>query len=318
MDTKFRVETWPEGVISLPPDAALMQQFKRQGNFNVKMPVPVMRAMVHLATRFMTHRLYKGTFRHRYQKMNGEGGEIGMRIVRPDTDEVLPAVLYFHGGGGMLTDSSSYLRVMKNIAYHAHAAVAGVDYRRAPEAPYPAGLSDAVAALQWMYDKAGKYGFDPKRISIAGDSAGGNLAAGLALRNLHGARLPIYRQILINARVTHRQHFPSISKYAEGYGLTRTAMDYFEGKYFRDPSDAAGSYASPLSAPDLRGLPPALVITSEYDPLRDEGEAYAAALHSAGVPVQAVRFAGMAHTMVVFGATKPAATYCLQLIKGCM
>lgn len=95
-------------------------------------------------------------------------------------------------------------------------------------------------------------------------------------------------------------------------------MDYFEGKYFRDPSDAAGSYASPLSAPDLRGLPPALVITSEYDPLRDEGEAYAAALHSAGVPVQAVRFAGMAHTMVVFGATKPAATYCLQLIKGCM
>lgn len=318
MDTTFRVGTWPEGVISLPPDAALMQQFKRQGNFNVKLPVPVMRGMVHLATRYMTHRLYSGAFRHRYQQLKGEGGETGLRIVRPDTSEVLPAVLYLHGGGGMLTDSSSYLRVLKNIAYHANVAIVGVDYRRAPEAPYPAGLNDAVAALHWMFDNAAKYGFNPNRISIAGDSGGGNLAAGLALRNLHGARLPVYRQILINARVTHQQHFPSISEFAEGYGLTRTAMDYFEAKYFKVPADAADIYASPLSAPDLRGLPPALVITSEYDPLRDEGEAYATALHKAGVPVQAVRFAGMAHTMVVFGASKPAATYCMQLIKDCV
>jgi acetyl esterase len=314
MKTALRVETWPEGVVSLPPDAGLMQQFKRQGNFNVKLPLVVMRAMVHLATRLMAPRLYRGAFRSRYAKLTVQGRKVGLRILRPDTDEVLPAVLYIHGGGGLLTDSASYLRVMKNIAETAHAAVVGVDYSRAPEHPFPAGLNDALAALAWMHNNAAACRFDGSRISVAGDSAGGNLAAGLALRNRNGAGLPIYKQILINARLTHRQHFPSIDQFSEGYGLTRTGMEFFASRYFRDPADAHDVYASPLDSGDLRGLPAALVITSEYDPLRDEGEAYAAALDAAGVPVRAVRYAGMAHTMVVFGATRDAAAHCMQLI----
>lgn len=314
MRTPFRVETWPEGVGSLPPDAQLLKQFKRQGSFNVHLPVIVMRAMVHLATRLMTPRLYGGSFRTRFLRMPSGNRRVGLRMVRPDTDAVLPAVLYLHGGGGLLTDSASYLRVMKNIAFAGNAVVVGLDYSRAPERPFPAGLEDAVAALQWMHDNAAGFHFDPARISVAGDSAGGNLAAGLALRNRDGAQLPVYRQILINARLSHTQRFPSMAQFAEGYGLTGAAMEFFESRYFRQPADAAEVYASPLGASDLGGLPPALVITSEYDPLRDEGEAYAAALHQSGVPVQAVRFAGMAHTMVVFGATKTAAAQAMRLI----
>ncbi|MGE7777674.1 alpha/beta hydrolase [Chitinophaga sp. NPDC101104] len=314
METSFRVGTWPEGVASLPPDPALMKQFRRQGSFNPKMPLALMRGMVHLATRFMAPRLYEGDFDCRYLHIPVQNQLLGLRIVRPAGCGVLPAVLYLHGGGGLLTDSSSYLRVLKNIAFAANAAVIAVDYRRAPEHPFPAGLDDALAALAWAHNNASAFQFNPRRISIAGDSAGGSLAAGLALRNRDGLQLPVYRQILLNARLSNVRHFPSIDQFAEGYGLSRAAMDYFSSRYFRRPADAHSVYASPLDAPDLRGLPPALVITSEYDPLRDEGEAYAAALHRAGVPVSAVRFAGMAHTIVVFGATKTAAEKGLELI----
>lgn len=314
MSTTFRVGTWPEGAASLPPDPGLMKQFKRQGNFNVHLPLPIMRGMVHLATCLMAPRLYKGSFQQHYHRISVQNRQVGIRIVRPAGESVLPAVLYLHGGGGLLTDSSSYLRVLKNIASTGNVAVAGLDYSRAPEHPFPAGLDDAVAALQWLHGNAAGLRIDPNKISIAGDSAGGNLAAGLALRNRDGARLSIYRQVLLNPRVTHARHFPSMGQFSEGYGLTRAAMQFFESRYFRYPADAANVYASPLDAPDLRGLPPTLILTSEYDPLRDEGEAYAAALHQAGVPAEAVRFAGMAHTLVVFGATKSAAAKALQLI----
>ncbi|WP_341834612.1 alpha/beta hydrolase [Chitinophaga pollutisoli] len=314
MSTTFRAGTWPEGAESLPPDPGLMKQFKRQGNFNIHLPLSVMRGMVHLATRLMAPRLFKGSFQQQYHRMSVEDRQVGVRIVRPAGAGVLPALLYLHGGGGLLTDSSSYIRVLKNIAAAGNVAVAGLDYRRAPEHPFPAGLDDAMAALHWLHANASDLKIDPDKISIAGDSAGGNLAAGLALRNRDGAGLPVYKQVLLNARVTHVRHFPSMGQFAEGYGLTRAAMQFFESRYFRYPADAANIYASPLDAPDLTGLPPALILTSEYDPLRDEGEAYASALHQAGVPVIAVRFAGMAHTVVVFGATKSAAAKALQLI----
>lgn len=270
--------------------------------------------MVHLATRFMAPRLYRGEFRSQYIRFTVQDRQISLRVIRPDTDAELPAVLYLHGGGGLLTDSSSYIHVLKNIAHAAQAAVVAVDYRRAPEHPFPAGLEDAEAALQWMFQNAQAFRFDLKRISVAGDSAGGNLAAGLALRNANDKQLPVYKQILLNARLTNIRHFPSMEEFGEGYGLTQVGIDFFASKYFRNPADARHAHASPLDAPDLRGLPPALIITSEYDPLRDEGEAYAVALQQAGVRVKAVRFAGMAHTIVVFGATKDAAAHAMQLI----
>lgn len=314
MDPSFRVGTWPEGANSLPPDAALLRQFKKQGSFNPRMPLWLMRGLVHLATRWMAPRLYRGRFHHQYLRLPAQGRQIGLRIVRPAGSDTLPAVLYVHGGGGVLTRSASYLRVLKNIAFAAKTAVVAVDYRRGPEHPFPAGLDDAAATLQWIHDNAFALKLDPQRISVAGDSAGGNIAAGLLLRNRDRFQLPVYKQILINARLTHIRHFPSIDAFGEGYGITRNAIEFFSSKYFSSPSSSRNAYASPLDAPDHRGLPSALIITSEYDPLRDEGEAYAAALHQAGVPVKAVRFAGMAHTMVVFGATRSAASHAMQLI----
>ena len=227
---------------------------------------------------------------------------IPIRIYTPAGDGPFPCLVYFHGGGWVVCDLDTHDVVCRAIARRAGAVVVNVDYRLSPEAKFPAAVDDAYAAVQWVAANAGRLGVDAHRMGVGGDSAGGNLAAVMCLRarDESGPRLAL--QVLVYP-VTNLASFdtPSYREFGDGYYLTRAEMEWFRGHYLARGEDALNPYASPLLAEDLRGLPPALVITAECDPLRDEGEAYAKRLAEAGVEVAGVRYTGMIHPFFSLG-----------------
>jgi acetyl esterase len=182
------------------------------------------------------------------------------------------------------------------LARRAGAVVVAVDYRLAPEHRFPAAVVDCCAATQWVAANAERLDIDPRRIAVGGDSAGGNLAAVISLKFRDEGGPALALQVMVYP-VTNLASFdtPSYQEFAEGYYLTRAEMEWFRGHYLESAGDGFNAEASPLLAPDLRGLPPALVITAECDTLRDEGEAYARRLAEAGVEVTCTRYAGMIH-----------------------
>jgi acetyl esterase len=184
----------------------------------------------------------------------------------------------------------------RNLCAGAGCVVVSVDYRLAPENKYPAGLDDCVFATHWIAEHAGELGGSADRLAVCGDSAGGNLAAAAALRIRDEGGPSIVGQLLIYPVANyHTPGTPSYRENADSYGLTRDTMIWFWDHYLTDPSEAALPYVSPLRARDLSGLPPALVVTAEYDPLRDEGEHYAEKLRTAGTPAITSRWDGMNH-----------------------
>jgi acetyl esterase len=184
----------------------------------------------------------------------------------------------------------------RNLCAGSVCVVASVDYRLAPEHKFPAGIDDCLHATRWAAAHAAELGADPRRIAVAGDSAGGNIAAVTALRVRDEGGPALCGQLLLYPVTDyHTPGTPSYQENAEGYGLTRDTMKWFWGHYLRDPSEGTHPHAAPLRAPDLSGLPPALVITAEYDPLRDEGELYGRRLEQAGVPAEIIRYDGMMH-----------------------
>lgn len=228
----------------------------------------------------------------------GPAGAIPLRLYRPDTDKPCPALVYLHGGGWVLGDIPTHERFCTEIVNGAGCAVVSVDYRLAPEHKFPAAAEDAFGAMQWVMVGGGQFGIDSARVAVGGDSAGGNLAAVAALMARdRRAPLPVC-QILIYPITDCDFDRPSYRDNAEGYLLTRSTMQWFWQCYVGSDSDMLHPYASPLRAEDLSGLPPALVITAQYDPLRDEGEAYAARLKEAGVPVALTRYDGMIHAFI--------------------
>jgi acetyl esterase len=196
----------------------------------------------------------------------------------------------------VVCDLDTHEAVCRAIARRARAVVVAVDYRLSPEHKFPAAVEDSYAATVWVAASAGRLGIDPRRIAVGGDSAGGNLATVVALKCRDGGGPPLALQVMVYP-VTNLDSFDTASyrEFAEGYNLTRSEMEWFRACYLARPEDGAHPHASPLLAPDLRGLPPALVITAECDVLRDEGEAYAKRLEEAGVPVTCTRYAGMIH-----------------------
>ncbi len=230
------------------------------------------------------------------REIPGPLGPIPIRIYTPDADPDRPALVYFHGGGWVLCDLDTHDAECRAIARRAGAVVIAVDYRLAPEHKFPAAIEDSFAATQWVASNAQSLGVDPTRISVGGDSAGGNLAAVISLRARDESGPALAGQILVYP-VTNLAAFdtPSYREFAEGYYLTLAEMEWFRDSYLRTPADGSDPHASPLLAPDLAGLPPALVITAECDVLRDEGEAYAKRLEHAGVAVTVTRHAGMIH-----------------------
>lgn len=226
------------------------------------------------------------------------GTELAVRISVPVGDPPFAVCLYFHGGGWVLNNLDTHDDLVRRLTADSGCVFVNVDYRLAPEHKYPAALEDACTALNWVYEHADEIGCDRARIAVAGDSAGGNLAAALCLmsRDRGGPRISF--QALIYPITDCNFERPSYLENGEGYFLTRREMIWFWNHYVASPEQMLEPYASPLRASSLQDLPPALVQTAEYDPLRDEGEAYAIALRNAGVNVTLYRFDGMIHAFV--------------------
>jgi acetyl esterase len=231
----------------------------------------------------------------------GPGGPIPARLHRPAATGTLPVLVFFHGGGWVVGDIESHDTGCRHLANRAECAVISVDYRLAPEHKFPAAVEDCFAATAWVAGNAAALGVDAGRLAVGGDSAGGNLAAVVSLlARDHGAPRIGY-QVLIYPATDAAMRHDSIARFAEGYVLTRATMRWFYEQYLRTPDDAADWQASPLAAADLSGLPPAFVLTAGYDPLCDEGDAYAARLAAAGVAVMHRRFPGQVHGFLLNG-----------------
>jgi acetyl esterase len=232
----------------------------------------------------------------REQTVDGPGGPLRIRIYAPRGTGPFPLLVFFHGSGFVLCSLDTHDGMCRNLCAGAGCVVASVDYRLAPEHKFPAGIDDCLHAARWAAAHAAQLGANTMRIAVAGDSAGANMAAVTALRVRDEGGPPLCGQLLLYPVTNyHTPGTPSYEENAEGYGLTRDTMKWFWAHYLNDESQSAHPYASPLRAPDLSGLPPALVITAEYDPLRDEGEFYAERLRAAGIPTALTRYRGVNH-----------------------
>ncbi len=225
----------------------------------------------------------------------GPDGELPARLYTPEGSGPFPLVVYFHGGGWTVGNIEVADRPCRSLANASGCMVASAQYRLGPESKFPAAPEDCYAATRWLAENAAELGADPERVAVAGDSAGGNLAAVVALMARDRGGPALAYQLLIYPAVEADPDFPSVRENAEGYLLQKGSMEWFWGHYLADPADGANPYASPLRADDLSGLPPALVVTCEFDPLRDEGEEYGRKLEEAGVPVKVSRYDGMIH-----------------------
>jgi acetyl esterase len=241
------------------------------------------------------------------RKLPGPAGEIPVRIYRPAVSGVLPALMYFHGGGWVIGSLDSHDATCRELCVGAGCVVVSVDYRLAPEHPYPAAPEDCYAATRWVAQNAASLGVDPRRLAVGGDSAGGNLSAVVAQMARDKGGPAICFQLLIYPVTDADFSTPSYAQNAEGYLLTTSAMRWFWGHYVPSETQRREPYASPLRAADLAGLPPAFVLTAEFDPLRDEGEAYAKRLQQAGVSTALSRYDGLIHGFVSMGLVAPRA-----------
>ncbi len=225
----------------------------------------------------------------------GPNGDIAVRIYTPSGNGPHPAVVFFHGGGWVVCDIEMYDGTCRQLADGAACIVVSVDYRLAPEHKFPMPVEDCYVATAWVDEQARAIGARTSGVAVAGDSAGGNLAAAVCLmaRDRGGPR--IVQQTLVYPATNHSFDTPSYRDNGADYFLTVEDCRWFWNHYLTNDADGGDRYASPLLAEDLRGLPPALIITAEFDPLRDEGEAYASRLQAAGVPVTCTRYDGMIH-----------------------
>jgi acetyl esterase len=242
----------------------------------------------------------------------GPVGKLRVRVYRPLSTELLPVVIWFHGGGWVVGTLDSHDPVCRALANRTPCVVVAVDYRLAPEAPFPAALEDSWAATNWVAQEALKLGGDASRIVVAGDSAGGNLAAAIALRARESG-LELALQVLVYPVTDCDLDSESYLRLASGLNLTRSKMEWYWQQYLGG-TDGSNPEASPLRAPDLAGVAPALVQTAEHDPLLSEGEAYAARLAEAGVPVTLTRYEGMIHGFIRMPALVAEADFALAEI----
>jgi acetyl esterase len=237
----------------------------------------------------------------------GPTGEVVVKVYRPaGSTGSLPVVVYTHGAGWVFGDAHTHDRLVRELTTLARAATVFPEYRRSPEAKYPSALEEVYATLVWVRDHGAEHDLDPDRIAVAGDSVGGNMTAAVTLLAKERGGPPILAQLLYYPVTDASFDTGSYHQFAEGYWLRRDAMQWFWDQYTTDPAQRDEITASPLRATldELAGLPPALVVNGEADVLRDEGEAYAARLRSAGVPVTAVRYQGAIHDFVMVNSLR--------------
>ena len=245
------------------------------------------------------------------REIAGPGGPLALRLYYPDVPGPLPLTLFFHGGGFVACGLDTHDNICRCLAVRARTLVVAVDYRLAPEAPFPAAVHDAMAALEWLRAHAVEIGGDAQRIALAGDSAGGNLAAVLA-QQAKDRGWSLQHQLLMYPVTDLAEESASYASCGQGYFLTAEGLRWFLSQYLHGGGDATDPRASPLRARDFSGLAPATVITAEYDPLRDEGEAYALSLRLAGVPAVLQRWPGQIHGFISMLGPIPAADAALD------
>lgn len=233
----------------------------------------------------------------------GPSGEVSVRIVRPQnsSSSVLPVIVYIHGAGWVFGNAHTHDRLIRELAVGAEAAVVFPNYSLSPEAKYPTAIEEIYAVLEWVAEKGPENRLDPNKLTVSGDSVGGNMAAAITLMAKERSGPKISKQLLFYPVTDASFDTESYHQFAEGYFLQRDGMKWFWDQYTTDPQQRAQITASPLRATldQLRDLPEALIITGEADVLRDEGEAYATKLRDAGVTVTAVRFQGIIHDFVM-------------------
>lgn len=277
-----------------PQTKALLEQFAALGGPPLDtLPVPQAREMMNALRAFAVAGPEVAKVEDR--KIPGPGGEIPLRIYTPAGSGPFPALVWFHGGGWVLGDLEGADATCRELANGAACVVVSVDYRLAPETKFPGAADDCYAATQWVAANAASLNVKGDRVAVGGDSAGGNLSAVVSLmaRDQGGPKLRF--QLLVYPVTDATFDTASYRDNAEGFLLTKSSMMWFWNHYLGSKADGEKPYASPLRAGDLSGLPPALCITAELDPLRDEGEAYAKRLEKAGVPTKLSRYDGTIH-----------------------
>lgn len=243
-------------------------------------------------------------------------GDIPLRLYRPlgsQPRQVLPALVYYHGGGWVIGDLDTHDTLCRELANGSGCAVVAVDYRLAPEHRFPAAVEDAVTATRWVRDNASAHALDASRMAVGGDSAGGNLAAVVAIAAREAGDLPLAFQLLIYPATDQRRLAPSHEANGQGYLLTRDSMTYYHDHYIADKKHDLDWRASPLLHTDLSRLPPAFVLTAGYDPLRDEGLQYAHKLSAAGNRASLVNFERQIHGFITMGRVIDEANTAVQL-----
>ena len=248
--------------------------------------------------------------------IDGSRGPLTLREFRPKglhERRDLPALIYFHGGGWVIGDIDTHDTLCRQLSDGAGTAVYSVNYAKAPEHRFPAAVDDALLATRHVITSHAALGIDPARVGTGGDSAGGNLATVVA-QSLRGKLPhPLALQLLIYPVTDLRLSMPSYQTYANGFGLTASAMRHFRDTYLRGEADITDTRASPLLTTDLSGMPPALVLTAGFDPLRDEGAAYADALSAAGTPTQYICFERQIHGFIIMGGAVDEANTAVRL-----
>ncbi len=241
-----------------------------------------------------------------WEEFAGGPGGVRLRLYRPRRDAVLPVLLYLHGGGWTVGNLDTHDPHCRRFALRAECLVVSVDYRLAPENPFPAAVDDVLTAARWVAETIAAHGGDPLRVAVAGDSSGGTLSAVVAQHAPGIPGLRIVLQVLIYPGTDLRMVSETYRTNGEGYFLTAAKMRWFIEKYLSRPEDALDPRASPLLAPSLAGQPPALILTASLDPLLAEGQAYAVRLEEAGTPVEIVNYEGWPHGFFFWSETESA------------
>ena len=256
------------------------------------------------ATPSASKRTYVARVEERIIPETSDSQQIPVRIYTPEGSGPFPILMFFHGGGFEMDSLENHDVLCRKLTRGAGCLVVAVKYRVAPQHKFPQAVNDSYTATKWVFENAGTICGDPSRIAVGGDSAGGNLAAGVTLLSRDKGAPPLVFQLLLYPATDFSYSSASINDDANAYFITREDMLRIRNNYLNNAADIENPLSSPLKAPSLAGLPPALVITAEFDPLRDEGEAYAARLRQAGIAVASTRYSGMIHAFMTFPLDK--------------
>ena len=237
----------------------------------------------------------------------GPTSDLPIRIYRPSAQGPLPAMVYFHGGGWVFNTLDMFEQCLRSIANKGNFIIVAVAYQKAPEHPFPIPFDDCYATTKWVFENAESLGIDPKKIGVCGDSAGANLASAVALKARDEGDLSLAFQALIYPCNDYEMKYESATENATGFGLTTKGMRWFWEEYLQSELDKHHPYAVPITAESLKDLPPAIIVTAEYDPLLDDGYNYAEALKDAGVFTIYREYAGLIHGFMIMATVTPEA-----------